>query len=161
MEREAGTPEVAARLPLVLHPWILGDAGYDFSRDLSTLVYSSPSGQADLFLLGGAPLGLGIYSRLLTEKTRYDAIVIGAGHNGLTAAFYLARGGLKTLVLERRDIVGGCAVTEEIAPGCRASTTSYIASMLRPEVIRDLDLPVARASHASLRAGHAGGVSRW
>ena len=65
----------------------------------------------------------------------YDAIVIGAGHNGLTAAAYLARAGLSTLVLERRDIVGGCCVTEEIAPGCRVSTTSYIASMLRPEVI--------------------------
>src|SRR5467141_976995 len=72
---------------------------------------------------------------------RHDAIVVGGGHNGLTAAAYLARGGLRTLVLERREIVGGCCVTEEIAPGCRASTTSYIASMLRPEVIRDLDLP--------------------
>lgn len=70
----------------------------------------------------------------------YDAIVIGAGHNGLTAAAYLARAGLKTLVLERREIIGGCCVTEEIAPGCRASTTSYIASMLRPEVIRELKL---------------------
>jgi phytoene dehydrogenase-like protein len=70
----------------------------------------------------------------------YDAILIGGGHNGLTAAAYLARAGLSTLVLERRDIAGGCCVTEEIAPGCRASTTSYIASMLRPEVIRDLDL---------------------
>lgn len=70
----------------------------------------------------------------------YDAIVVGAGHNGLTAASYLARAGLKTLVLERREIVGGCCVTEEIAPGCRASTTSYIASMLRPEVIRELRL---------------------
>src|ERR1700679_3903163 len=70
----------------------------------------------------------------------YDAVVIGAGHNGLTAASYLARAGYSTLVLERRDIVGGCCVTEEIAPGCRASTTSYIASMLRPEVIRDLKL---------------------
>src|SRR5712672_110722 len=70
----------------------------------------------------------------------YDAIIVGAGHNGLTAACYLARAGLSVLVLERRDIVGGCCVTEEIAPGCRASTTSYIASMLRPEVIRDLKL---------------------
>ena len=70
----------------------------------------------------------------------YDAIVIGAGHNGLTAAAYLARAGLSTLVLERREIVGGCCVTEEIAPGCRVSTTSYIASMLRPEVISELRL---------------------
>ena len=73
-------------------------------------------------------------------SAKYDAIVIGAGHNGLTAAAYLGGAGLSTLVLERREIVGGCCVTEEIAPGCRASTTSYIASMLRPEVIRDLDL---------------------
>jgi phytoene dehydrogenase-like protein len=70
----------------------------------------------------------------------YDAIIVGGGHNGLTAAAYLARGGLTTLVLERRAIVGGCCVTEEIAPGCRVSTTSYIASMLRPEVIADLGL---------------------
>jgi len=66
--------------------------------------------------------------------------VVGGGHNGLTAAAYLARGGLSTLVLERREIVGGCCVTEEIAPGCRVSTTSYIASMLRPEVIAELGL---------------------
>jgi phytoene dehydrogenase-like protein len=74
------------------------------------------------------------------SRKSYDAIVVGAGHNGLTAAAYLARAGLAVLVLERRDIVGGCCVTEEIAPGCRASTTSYIASMLRPTVIRDLNL---------------------
>ncbi len=70
----------------------------------------------------------------------YDAIIVGGGHNGLTAAAYLARGGLSALVVERREIVGGCCVTEEIAPGCRVSTTSYIASMLRPEVISELRL---------------------
>jgi phytoene dehydrogenase-like protein len=74
------------------------------------------------------------------SKTTYDAIVVGAGHNGLTAAAYLARAGLSVLVLERREIVGGCCVTEEIAPGCRVSSTSYIASMLRPEVISELHL---------------------
>ena len=73
-------------------------------------------------------------------ESSYDAVVVGAGHNGLTAAAYLARAGLSTLVIERRGKVGGCCVTEEIAPGCRASTTSYIATMLRPEVIRDLRL---------------------
>ena len=73
-------------------------------------------------------------------RLTYDAIVVGAGHNGLTTAAYLARAGFSTLVLERREIVGGCCVTEQIAPGCRASTTSYVASMLRPEVIHDLRL---------------------
>jgi len=77
---------------------------------------------------------------MVPSSSAYDVIVVGAGHNGLTAAAYLGRAGLKTLVVERRDIVGGCCVTEEIAPGCRASTTSYIASMLRPEVIRELRL---------------------
>src|SRR5262245_11845306 len=74
----------------------------------------------------------------------YDAAVIGGGHNGLVTAFYLARAGLSTIVLERREVLGGCCVTEEIdgtaAPGCRVSTASYMASMLRPEIIRDLQL---------------------
>jgi len=74
------------------------------------------------------------------SRASYDAIVVGAGHNGLTAAAYLARGGLSTLVVERRGIVGGACVTEEIMPGVRASTTSYIASMLRPEIIKDMSL---------------------
>ena len=73
-----------------------------------------------------------------------DVVIIGAGHNGLTAAAYLAKAGRNVLVLERRDVVGGCAVTEEVdaelAPGCRVSTASYIASMLRPKIISDLKL---------------------
>ncbi|MBU2676056.1 MAG: NAD(P)/FAD-dependent oxidoreductase, partial [Gammaproteobacteria bacterium] len=75
---------------------------------------------------------------------RYDVIIVGAGHNGLTAAAYLAKAGRKVLMLERRSVVGGCAVTEEVdaelAPGCRVSTASYIATMLRPAIIRDLKL---------------------
>jgi phytoene dehydrogenase-like protein len=72
---------------------------------------------------------------------RYDAIVIGGGHNGLTAAAYLARAGRKVLVLERRHVLGGAAVTEEVFPGFRFSVCSYVVSLLRPEIIRDLDLP--------------------
>lgn len=71
---------------------------------------------------------------------RYDAIIIGGGHNGLVCAFYLARAGLKVRVLERRDVVGGAAVTEEFAPGFRNSAASYTVSLLRPEVIADMRL---------------------
>ena len=70
----------------------------------------------------------------------YDAIIIGAGHNGLTCAGYLARAGLKVKVLERRPVVGGAAVTEEFHPGFRNSVYAYAVSLLHPEVIRDLDL---------------------
>jgi phytoene dehydrogenase-like protein len=72
---------------------------------------------------------------------RYDAVVIGGGHNGLVSAAYLARSGLRTLVLERRHVLGGAAVTEEVVPGFRFSVASYVVSLLRPEIIRDLDLP--------------------
>ena len=72
---------------------------------------------------------------------KYDVIVIGGGHNGLVNAAYLARGGKKVLVLERRHVLGGAAVTEEIVPGFQFSVFSYVVSLLRPEIIRDLDLP--------------------
>ena len=71
---------------------------------------------------------------------RYDAVIIGGGHNGLTCACYLAAGGLKVAVFERRGIVGGAAVTEEFHPGFRNSTASYTVSLLNPKVIRDLNL---------------------
>src|SRR5499425_411730 len=71
----------------------------------------------------------------------YDVIVIGGGHNGLTNAAYLAKAGKKALVLERRHVLGGAAVTEEIIPGFLFSECSYVVSLLRPEIIRELDLP--------------------
>src|SRR5512147_2027617 len=72
---------------------------------------------------------------------RYDAVIIGGGHNGLTAAAYLARAGRKALVLERRHVLGGAAVTEEVFPGFKFSVYSYVVSLLRPEIIRELELP--------------------
>ena len=72
---------------------------------------------------------------------RYDAVIIGGGHNGLVSAAYLARAGLKTLVLEQRHVLGGAAVTEELFPGFRFSVFSYVVSLLRPEIIRELQLP--------------------
>jgi phytoene dehydrogenase-like protein len=72
--------------------------------------------------------------------TKYDAIIIGGGHNGLVTAAYLARAGRKVLVLERREMVGGCAVTEEIWPGYRVSTGAYLTSLMQERIIRELDL---------------------
>jgi phytoene dehydrogenase-like protein len=77
----------------------------------------------------------------MDKNSKYDAIIVGGGHNGLVNAAYLARAGKKVLVLERRHIVGGAAVTEEVFPGFRFSVCSYVVSLLRPEIIRDLDLP--------------------
>ena len=71
---------------------------------------------------------------------KYDAVIIGAGHNGLVAACYLARAGRKVLVLERRELVGGCSITEEVIPGYRFSRLAYVNSLFRPEIIRELKL---------------------
>ena len=74
------------------------------------------------------------------SRARYDAVIVGGGHNGLVNAAYLARAGLRVLVLERRHVLGGSAVTEEICPGFKYSVCSYVVSLLRPEIIRDLEL---------------------
>ncbi len=77
----------------------------------------------------------------MTTNNNYDAIIIGGGHNGLVAAAYLARAGKKVVVLERRHLVGGATMTEEIFPGFKFTEFSYVVSLLRPEIIRDLKLP--------------------
>src|SRR5580700_3048977 len=72
---------------------------------------------------------------------KYDTVIVGGGHNGLVTAAYLARAGRKALVLERRELVGGCAVTEEIWPGYRVSTGAYLTSLMQERVVNDLELP--------------------
>src|SRR5712691_8559806 len=69
-----------------------------------------------------------------------DVIIIGAGHNGLVTASYLAQAGRRVLVLERRELVGGCAVTEDVWPGFRVSTAAYLTSLLQERIVRDLEL---------------------
>ena len=84
------------------------------------------------------------------QSARYDAIVIGGGHNGLTAAAYLAKADRKVLVLERRHVLGGAACSEELYPGFTFSVCSYVVSLLRPHIIRELQL-----------ARHGWRSSRW
>src|ERR671922_448046 len=76
----------------------------------------------------------------MLSASSYDAVVVGGGHNGLACAAYLARAGLRTLILERRPIVGGAAVTEEPWPGYRVSTASYVVSLMQPKIVRELQL---------------------
>ena len=76
----------------------------------------------------------------MAQDTGYDVIVVGGGHNGLIAANYLSRAGKKVLVVERRPIVGGACVTEEFFPGAKFSSCSFVAGVLRPEIIRELEL---------------------
>src|ERR1700742_5091430 len=83
---------------------------------------------------------LAAFGKRLIMSKRYDAILVGAGHNGLVCAFYLARAGLKVLMLERRELVGGAAITQEFYPGFRNSIASYAVSLLNPKVIADMDL---------------------
>ena len=75
------------------------------------------------------------------SRSRYDAVIVGGGHNGLVCAAYLARAGRRVLVLERRQVLGGAAVSEELYPGFTFSVCSYVVSLLRPRIIRELDLP--------------------
>ncbi len=77
---------------------------------------------------------------MTTQTQAYDAIVVGGGHNGLTNGAYLAKAGLRTLILERNGLVGGAAITEELLPGFSFTTFSYALSMVRPEIVEELDL---------------------
>src|SRR5262247_1218506 len=91
--------------------------------------------------------------------TKYHVIVIGGGHNGLVNAAYLAKAGKKVLVLERRHVLGGAAVTEELHPGFRFSVCSYVVSLFRPHIIRELELVPLECSFLPLPDGDS--LCRW
>ncbi len=123
-----GLPGVVRRVYLskLIQPMIGCSVNHVTSRSFST--------SRVVHRVGGSP------ADALTQE--YDAIIVGAGHNGLTASAYLQKAGLKTLVLERRHIIGGAAVTEEIVPGFKFSRCSYVLSLLRPDIYKDLELKV-------------------
>ena len=83
---------------------------------------------------------------------KYDALIVGAGHNGLTCGAYLARAGKRVLVLERKPVIGGASVTEEFSPGFRASTYSFIMGHLHPKVITELDTEMPRAFSIAIQS---------
>src|ERR1700741_2042565 len=98
---------------------------------------SSPDKRSAVESLGR--LGLPASVEILA-KTRWDAIVVGGGHNGLTCAAYLARAGKRVLVLESRERIGGANTVEEAWPGVRMSPCAYVSGLLHPLVIRELDM---------------------
>ena len=91
--------------------------------------------------------------RAATSRAR-DVVIVGGGHNALTSAAYLARAGLDVLVLERRHVLGGAAITEEMVPGFKFSRASYLAGLLRPKIIEDLRFAHACKKFISLRSTH-------
>jgi phytoene dehydrogenase-like protein len=102
---------------------------------------SGDSGHGRLVRVALGLAGTRPFVALADVVKAYDAVIIGAGHNGLVCAAYLARAGRKVLVLERRGLVGGCAVTEEVWPGYRVSTAAYLVSLMQERIVRELDLP--------------------
>uniref|UniRef100_A0A0P4W2B1 Amine oxidase domain-containing protein n=1 Tax=Scylla olivacea TaxID=85551 RepID=A0A0P4W2B1_SCYOL len=104
----------------------------------------------------------------LKNGAKYDAVIVGGGHNGLVAAGYLAKAGKRVCLLERRHVLGGAAVTEEIVPGFKFSRASYVLGLLRPKVYQDLDLvhhglkiyPRDPSSYTPLREDHWGNGGR-